>query len=137
MIFKHLLVVLTMGSLFVTGCATIKLSENGEKVRVLAPEEVSTCKKLGKSNASVTAKALGISRPIETLTKELASIARNSAANMGGDTIVPLTVIEEGKQSIVVYKGVAPEGEYKSGNKLSNPTSRKCGGVRFKGQRVA
>jgi hypothetical protein len=110
MISKHLLVLLTIGSLFVTGCATIKLSENGEKVRVLAPAEVSTCKKLGKSNASVTAKALGISRPIETLTKELANIARNSAANMGGDTIVPLTVIEEGNQSFVVYKCVAPEG---------------------------
>jgi hypothetical protein len=110
MISKHLLVGLTMGSLFVTGCATIKLSENGEKVRMLAPEEVSTCKKLGQSNASVTAKVLGISRPIETLTKELAGMGRNSAAKMGGDTIVPLTIIEEGQQSFVVYKCVAPEG---------------------------
>ncbi len=110
MISKHLLVALTMGSLFVTGCATVKLSENAEKVRVLAPEEVSTCKKLGQANASVIAKVLGIPRPIETISKELASIGRNRAANMGGDTIVPLTVIEEGEQSFVVYKCVAPEG---------------------------
>jgi hypothetical protein len=110
MISKHLLVALTIGSLFVTGCATVKLSANGEKVRVLAPEEVSTCKKIGRTNASVTAKALGISRPIETLTKELASVGRNGAAKMGGDTIVPLTVIENGMQSFVVYKCVAPEG---------------------------
>ena len=107
---KHLLVALTMGSLLITGCATVKLSEGGEKIRLLAPDEVATCKKLGQSNASVTAKALGISRPIETVTKELASIGRNSAAKMGGDTIVPLTVIEDGNQSFVVYKCVAPEG---------------------------
>ncbi len=112
MIPKHLLVAVsvTVGSLFLTGCATVKLSENAEKVRVLAPEEVSTCKKLGQSNASVTATTLGIARPIETLTKELASIGRNSAAKMGGDTIVPLTVIEDGNQSFVVYKCIAPEG---------------------------
>lgn len=110
MISKHLLVALTMSSLFLTGCATVNLSENAEKVRVLAPEEVSTCKKLGQSNASVTARTLGISRPIETLTKELSTIGRNSAEKMGGDTIVPLTVIEEGKQSFIVYKCVAPEG---------------------------
>jgi hypothetical protein len=110
MIPKRLLVALTVSSLFVTGCATVKLSENGEKVRMLGPEEVSTCKKLGQSNVSITAKVLGIDRPIDTLTKELALIARDSAANMGGDTIVPLTVIDDGKQSFVVYKCVAPEG---------------------------
>ncbi|MGK0399772.1 MAG: hypothetical protein ACJA0I_002077 [Gammaproteobacteria bacterium] len=110
MISKHLLVALTVSSLFVTGCATVKLSESGEKVRVLGPEEVSTCNKLGQSNVSITAKVLGIARPIETLTKELELIARGSAANMGGDTIVPLTVIDDGKQSFVVYKCVAPEG---------------------------
>lgn len=110
MISKHLLVALTMGSLFVTGCATVKLSENAEKVRVLAPDEVSTCKKLGRASATVTAKTLGIARPIETVTKELVTIASNSATKMGGDTIVPLTVIEDGSQSFIVYKCVAPEG---------------------------
>lgn len=107
---KHLLVALTLGSLFVTGCATVKLSENAKKVRVLAPEDVSTCKKLGQASATVTATALGIARPQESLSKELITIASNSATKMGGDTIVPLTVIEEGSQSFVVYKCVAPEG---------------------------
>jgi hypothetical protein len=110
MIFKRLLVALALSNLFITGCATVKLSENGQKVRVLGPTEISTCKKLGQSNVSMTSKALGIARPIDTLTKELALIARNSAADMGGDTIVPLTVINDGKQSFVVYKCVSPEG---------------------------
>jgi len=110
MTLKHLLITLTTASLLITGCATVKLSTGAEKVRILAPNEVSTCKKLGQSNTSVTAKALGIPRPVETVAKELENIARNSAAKMGGDTIVPLTVIENGEQSFVVYKCVAPEG---------------------------
>jgi len=95
-------------SLVVTGCTSIKLSSGGEKIRVLAPGEVSSCKKLGQTNTSVTDMVLGIDRPIEALERELAIIARNSANTMGGDTIVPLTVIEGGKQSFVVYKCIDP-----------------------------
>ena len=96
--------------LIVGSCATIKLTTGGEKVRVLTPNEVSSCKKLGRTNTSVTDLVLGIKRPIETLERELAIIGRNSANNLGGDTIVPLTVIEGGKQSFIVYKCVDPEG---------------------------
>jgi hypothetical protein len=97
-------------SLIVSSCATIELSTGGEKVRVLAPDEVSSCKKLGQTNTSVTDNIVGVKRPIEALERELAIIARNSADNMGGDTIVPLTVIEGGKQSFVVYKCINPGG---------------------------
>ncbi len=96
--------------LLASSCSTVKLSDSGEKIRILEPGEVSTCRELGKSSASVTAKALGVPRPPETIAKELATIGRNSAANMGGDTIVPLTVITEGQQTFVVYKCVNPDG---------------------------
>ena len=97
-------------TLVVSSCAAIKLTADGEKVRVLAPNEVSSCKKLGQTNTSVTDNVVGINRPIEALERELVIIARNSASNMGGDTIVPLTVIEGGKQSFIVYKCINPEG---------------------------
>ena len=97
-------------SLIVSGCATIKLTAGGEKVRVLAPNEVSSCKKLGKTNTSVTDNVVGVKRPIETIELELTTISRNSAHSMGGDTIVPLTVIENGNQSFNVYKCINPEG---------------------------
>lgn len=97
-------------TLVVSSCAAIKLTADGEKVRVLAPNEVSSCKKLGQTNTSVTDRVVGINRPIEALERELAIIGRNSASNMGGDTIVPLTVIEGGKQSFIVYKCINPKG---------------------------
>ena len=107
---KHMLlagVVLTLG---ITGCATFELTEAGKKVRVLDPQEVSSCRKLGETSTSTTAYALGLERPIETITSELEDLARNSAGRMGGDTIVPLTVISEGQQSFEVYKCINPEG---------------------------
>ena len=101
---------LVFSAIAVTGCATTSLTQGGEKIRTLQPDEVTSCKELGKSQASVTATALGLARPIETLTKELNDIARNSAANMGGDTIVPLTIIKEGQQTFIVYKCINPNG---------------------------
>lgn len=107
---KLYLAIITSFALLLSSCATVPLTEGGKKIRVLAPDEVSSCKKLGKSNTSVTATALGMDRPPETIAQELASIARNSASNMGGDTIVPLTVIAEGRQTFVIYKCIDPDG---------------------------
>ena len=97
--------------LLLGGCASsIKLNEQGEKIRVLDPSEVSSCRELGKTNTSVTWVVVGVERPKDVVSKELRTIARNSAARMGGDTIVPLTVIDKGQQTFVVYKCVNPDG---------------------------
>ena len=78
-------------------------------MRVLAPNEISTCKLLGKTSNSVTAKVV-VKRPIETIESELMIMGRNSASDMGGDTIVPLTVVTDGKQSFNIYKCIDPSG---------------------------
>ena len=96
--------------LIISGCASIEMSSGGEKVRVLAPNDVTSCKHLGKTNNSVTAKVAGVKRPIETIEGELMTMARNSASDMGGDTIVPLTVLTDGKQSFNIYKCIDPNG---------------------------
>ena len=98
-----------VAAILATGCSSIKLTEEGEKVRVLDPGEVDSCRELGKTNTSVTATVAGIERPDSTIAEELQTIASNSAARMGGDTIVPLTVVEGGQQTFVVYKCVDPD----------------------------
>ena len=103
------LLCITGAALAISACSGIKLTDEGEKVRVLDPSEVSSCRELGKTNTSVTSKII-VDRPEETVSEELRVIARNSAARMGGDTIVPLTVIEGGSQTFVVYKCVNPDG---------------------------
>ena len=95
--------------LIISGCASVKLSSGGEKVRVLSPNEVSSCKLLGKTSNSVMAKVV-VDRPIETIESELMTMGRNGASDMGGDTIVPLTVVTDGKQSFNIYKCIDPNG---------------------------
>ena len=96
-------------AILLSACSSLQLSEGGEKVRVLEPSEISSCKNLGRTNTSVTDRLI-LERPADTIARELEIVARNSAARMGGDTIVPLTVIEGGQQTFVVYKCVNPNG---------------------------
>ncbi len=96
-------------AVLLSACSGLKLTDGGEKVRVLDPDEISSCKNLGRTNTSVTARIV-VERPADTVAEELSIVARNSAARMGGDTIVPLTVIEDGQQTFVVYKCVNPDG---------------------------
>jgi hypothetical protein len=97
-------------TILLSACAGISLTPDGEKVRVLGPNEVGSCRELGKTNTLVTATVMGIDRPDHTIAKELIVIASNGAARMGGDTIVPLTVVEAGQQTFVVYKCINPDG---------------------------
>jgi hypothetical protein len=97
-------------TILLSACSGLKLTPDGEKIRVLQPSEVSSCRELGKTNTSVTATVVGIERPDETIAKELIIIASNGAARMGGDTIVPLTVVEAGQQTFIVYKCIDPDG---------------------------
>jgi hypothetical protein len=97
-------------TILLSACSGLSLTHDGEKVRILEPTEVSSCRELGRTNTSVTDSVVGVERPEETIAKELRIIARNGAARMGGDTIVPLTVIEAGQQTFVVYKCIDPDG---------------------------
>jgi len=101
--------ILIAATLLLSACSGIKLTTGGEKVRILDPGEVSSCRKLGKTSNAVTARVV-VERPEEAIAKELRILARNSAAGMGGDTIVPLTVIENGQQTFEVFKCVTPNG---------------------------
>lgn len=90
--------------LTVGACSWVELTPSGEKVRVLDADEVATCQELGKTIVSSMAKVAGINRSEEKIEKELAMLARNAAADMGGDTVVPLGEVKEGKRSYMVYK---------------------------------
>ncbi len=110
MFYKISITIIAVLSLLLSACTTLKLTDGGDKIRILAPDEVSSCRELGKTNTTITDSILGINRPAEALERELQIIARNSADNMGGDTIVPLTVINQGQQTFIVYKCIDPGG---------------------------
>ena len=106
------LIILASLAIFATvGCSFVDKTPEGQKTRVLALDEVGTCRKLGNTKVSVLDKVLGIPRPAETVAEELSTAGRNSAGDMGGDTIVASTEVVDGTQSFFVYKCVDPNAE--------------------------
>jgi hypothetical protein len=82
----------------------VKVTEGGEAVRVATPGEVATCESKGRTHAQTTDRVVIFARRDPPIQLELESLARNEAAQMGGDTIVPATAIEGGRQTFDVYR---------------------------------
>lgn len=95
-------------ALLLQACAWVKLTPEGEKTRVLAADEVTGCKKLGKTTASVKGDVGGIDRLPEIVQGELDILARNSAVDLGGDTVVPVGEPKDGRQVFEVYRCINP-----------------------------
>jgi hypothetical protein len=86
------------------GCSMVELTPEGAGVRLASSEAVATCENLGKVTSSVIAKVAGIPRHPDAVQDNLNVTARNSAAKMGADTIVPASQVEDGKQTFNVYR---------------------------------
>lgn len=86
------------------GCALVELTPAGAGVRLASPEAVVTCANLGKITASVIHKAGFIPRHPDAVQDNINVTARNSAAGMGADTVVPASKIVDGKQTFDVYR---------------------------------
>ncbi len=104
---RHLAAMACIGVLagLVVACTPIKLTPEAErKARILDPEEVSRCQRIGRTTVAAQDRFLGIPLAPNKLSRELRILARNSAISMGGDTAVPITEIDDGKQTFAVYK---------------------------------
>lgn len=104
------IVTLSVLSLALSACQFVPLTPGGEKARVLSAAEVQQCRKIGNSTASTKADILGIKRQEAVISEELARLARNNAAAMGGDTVVPGSEIVEGRQLFDIYKCIPGPG---------------------------
>lgn len=89
-----------------SACTWVEPTAQGEKVRVLAAEEVTKCTKVGQTTVSLLAKVIGIERNPHKVQDELNTLARNSAVELDGDTVVPVSAVEDGKQTFDVYRCV-------------------------------
>lgn len=90
--------------LILTSCTWVKVTPNGEGVRLVqSVRAVESCKKIGKINTKVESKIV-FNRDPEKVAGELADLARNEAALMRGDTIVPVSEINDGRRNFDVYQ---------------------------------
>lgn len=85
-------------------CAWVKPSPQAEQVKVVSLEAVKDCAEAGTTHVSVLDKLGKLRRSEGKVATELATLARNSAVQLGGNAVVPLTDIVDGAQTFAVYK---------------------------------
>lgn len=103
-----------MRTLFVTlpliallgGCASdmIEVRPGSDQVAVAKPTDVAQCRHIGKTTVSVLSKVGFFDRSIEAVDANLAQLARNSAVDLGGDTVVPGERPAVGRRVFEIYK---------------------------------
>ena len=101
---KKYLAMIMISTLLLAGCTWVHISPLGEKVRVVSAAEIAGCEKIGVTSVSLLAEIAGIKRSQIKVATELETLGRNSGAEMGGDTIVPVSDILNGEQTFDVYR---------------------------------
>lgn len=86
------------------GCAWVSLSEPGQSVDVVANTEVLGCERLGNTKARVLPELWVIPRRDAVVERELAALARNEGAKLGGNTITPMPSRAKGEREFAVYR---------------------------------
>jgi len=91
-------------ALSLSGCSWVSITEEAQNVRVVTASEASGCKKIGNVSAKTTDHVTIFARSDQKVQRELESLARNEATELGGDAIVPIGAPKEGRQSFDVYR---------------------------------
>jgi hypothetical protein len=89
--------------LVTAGCTWIDLTDAGADVTQGEPGEVAGCQQVGTVTSSTQNRVL-LKRGRGKVAEELIVLARNEAATLGGDTIVPQGPMVEGRQDFNVYR---------------------------------
>ncbi len=96
-------IVLLFGLLLViVGCASPELTLQGSKVNVGNESDLKQCQVLGSTRLSLSSTRIRWMKE-EQMKEQLIIEARNFAARIGGNMILPVGVLEEGKQSFKIY----------------------------------
>ncbi len=99
---KQILLLVVVTAL--TGCNSwVRVTDAGETVREATAAQVSNCRRIGRATANTMSRVVFVERGGERLQDELLRLARNEAGDLGGNTIVPESVISEGTQTFGVY----------------------------------
>ena len=96
-------IVLLFGLLLViVGCASPELTLQGSKVNVGKESDLKQCQVLGSTSLSLSPTSVKWMKE-EKIKERLMIEARNFAARIGGNMILPVGPLEEGKQSFKIY----------------------------------
>lgn len=86
------------------GCTWVDLKPDGGRVRLVDARSVDRCKRVGHVTARTTDSVGLISRRDTDVDQEIEFLARNNAAELGGDAIIPISRRVDGEQTFAVYR---------------------------------
>ena len=99
---KNLVFVILIATL--NACSNwVGLTVEGEGVRLATAADISNCSRLGRTRSQTLDRIVGVERGADRLQEELLTLARNDAGAMGGNVIVPESLIDEGEQLFGIY----------------------------------
>ncbi len=89
-----------------SSCTWVEHTPTGSQVKLVDTNDraLATCKALGEVTSMVKHKIGFFNRSEEKVNTELATIAQNDAAEMGGDTIAAKGPAENGRRTFTIYK---------------------------------
>lgn len=87
----------------ISGCTWVKTEPGAERVRVATAAEVGQCQRLGQTTVSLRDRVGAVQRRPGRVADELAVLARNSAVEISGDTIVPAGPVQDGRRNFDIY----------------------------------
>ena len=93
-----------LAALALQGCAWVKPTPEGENIRLLGQDEVGACTHVSTTTATLKHTIAGFHRNEAKVQRELATLARNAASELGGDTVVPTSEPEDERQTFEVYR---------------------------------
>lgn len=99
---KNFLWVLASAALL-SGCTWVQLTNEGENVSLLTADRTANCERIGRATAKTLGRIVTVERGGQRLQTELLTLARNEAGRMGGNAVVPESLINNGQQDFGVY----------------------------------
>ena len=84
------------------GCSFVQVSDAGANIAVVSSAEAASCIDKGAIVSQTKAKVL-VNRGATKVRQELIDLARNQAATMGANVIVPIGEPDQGKQHFRAY----------------------------------
>jgi hypothetical protein len=95
---------LLTGFLAASGCTWVDSVPGASRVTLVMPQHVSQCQPLGTTTSQVKAQVGPVHRSESKVQEELLTLARNSAVEIGGDTLVAEGPPSQGTQRFRIYK---------------------------------
>ena len=90
--------------LSLSACTWVEPTPESTELLLVKSFNVESCTRVGTASVSVKHKVGAYTRSEEKVYEELVTLARNKAAEMGGDSIVAKGEPDEGAMSFDVYK---------------------------------